>query len=88
MEEEFKKIKPTSFDGETRTREEAEAWLLDINKYFKLYNYSGNMKVGMVVYNLKGKSIIWWKSLKISHGLKENNLEWSEFKRLFKKQYL
>ena len=42
----------------------------------------------MVVYNLKGKANIWWQDLKISHGLKKKNLEWAEFKRLFKKQYL
>ena len=46
------------------------------------------MKVRMPVYYLKGKANIWWKDLKISHGLKEKNLEWSEFKKLFKKQYL
>jgi hypothetical protein len=34
LEGEFKKIKPTTFDGESRTGEEAEAWLLDIKKYF------------------------------------------------------
>ena len=88
MEGEFKKIKPTSFDGESKTREEAKAWLLDIKKYFHIYNYSSNMKVQIVVYNLKGKASIWWHDLKISHGLKEKNLEWDEFKRLFKKQYL
>ena len=33
MEGEFKKIKPTSFDGESKTGEEAEAWLLEIKKY-------------------------------------------------------
>jgi len=62
--------------------------LLDIKKYFQIYNYSSNMKVRMAVYNLKGKASIWWQDLKISHGLKEKNLEWAEFKRLFKKQYL
>ena len=46
------------------------------------------MKVRMVVYNLKGKASIWWQDLKISHGLKENKLEWSYFKKLFKKKYL
>ena len=46
------------------------------------------MKVIMEVYNLKGKVGSWWKDLKISHGLKEKNLEWLEFKKLFKKQYL
>jgi len=88
LEGEFKKIKPTSFDGESKTGEEAEAWLLDIKKYFQIYNYSSNMKFRMAVYNLKGKASIWWQDLKISHGLKEKNLEWVEFKRLFKKQYL
>ena len=46
------------------------------------------MKVWMEVYNLKGKVSIWLRDLKISHGLKENNLEWVEFKKLFKKRYL
>ena len=32
LEGEFKKIKATNFDGESRIGEEAEAWLLDIKK--------------------------------------------------------
>ena len=62
--------------------------MLDIKKIFQIYNYSSNMKVRMAVYNLKGKACIWWQDLKISHELKEKNLEWAKFKRLFKKQYL
>ena len=88
LEGEFKKNKPTTLDGESKIREEAEYWLLDIKKYFQIYNYSSNMKVRMAVYNLKGKACIWWQDLKISHGLEEKNLEWAKFKRLFKKQYL
>jgi len=34
LDGEFKKIKPSTFDDVSRTGEEAEAWLLDINKYF------------------------------------------------------
>ena len=60
LEGEFKKIKPTSFDEESRTREEAKAWLLDIKKYFQIYNHSSNMKVIMAIYQLKGKVSIWW----------------------------
>jgi hypothetical protein len=45
LEGEFKKIKPSTFDGESRMGEEVEAWLLDIKKYFQIYNYSSNMKV-------------------------------------------
>ena len=60
LESEFKKIKPSTFDGESNTGEEVEAWLLDINKYFHIYNYSSNMKATMAIYNLKGKFSIWW----------------------------
>ena len=34
LEVEFKKIKRTTFDGESRIGEEVEPWLLDIKKYF------------------------------------------------------
>ena len=62
--------------------------MLDIKKYFHIYNYSNNMSARMEVYNLKGKANIWWEDLNISHGLKEKNLEYLGFKKLFKKQYL
>jgi hypothetical protein len=88
IEGEFKKIKHTTFDGESRIGEEAEAWLLDIKKYFQIYNYSNNMKVRMSIYNLKGKAIIWWQDLKLAKGLKEKQMEWYDFKKYFKKQYL
>jgi hypothetical protein len=71
LEGEFKKINPSTFDGESKTGEEVEAWLLDIKKYFHIYNYSSNMKVRMAIYNLKGKASIWWQDLKLVKGLKE-----------------
>jgi hypothetical protein len=83
LEGEFKKIKPSTFDGESKTGEEVEAWLLDIKKYFQIYNYSSNMKVRMTIYNLKGKASIWWQDLKLAKGLKEKQMEWSEFKKSF-----
>ena len=71
LELEFKKIKPTTFDGESRTGEEAEAWLLNIKKYFQIYNYSNSMKVRMAIYNLKGKASILLQDLNLAKGLKE-----------------
>jgi hypothetical protein len=88
LEGEFKKIKPATFDGESRTGEEAEARLLDIKKYFQIYNYFNNMKVRMAIYNLKGKTNIWWQDPKLAKSLKEKQMEWSNFKKNFKKQYL
>ena len=37
---EFKKIKPLTFNGETKKGEEAESWLSGMKKYFQIYNYS------------------------------------------------
>ena len=71
LEREFKKIKPSNFDGESRIGVEDEAWLLDIKKYFQIYNYSNITKVRMAIYNLKGKASIWWQDLKLAKGLKE-----------------
>jgi hypothetical protein len=88
LEGEFKRIKSATFDGESGTGEEAEAWLLDIKKYFHIYNYSSNLKVRMAIYNLKGNANIWWQDLKLAKGLKEKQLEWFDFKKYFKKQYL
>jgi hypothetical protein len=88
LEGEFKKIKPSTFDRKSITGDEVEAWLLDIKNYFQIYNYSINMKVRMAIYNLKGKENIWWKDLKFSKVLKEKQMEWSDFKKYFKKQYL
>ena len=40
ISEEFKKIKPPTFNGETEKGEEAESWLYGMKKYFQIYNYS------------------------------------------------
>jgi hypothetical protein len=46
------------------------------------------MKFRMAIYNLKGKDSICWQDLKLAKRLKEKQLEWSDFKKYFKKQYL
>ena len=86
LEGEFKKIKSSTFDGESGIGEEVESWLLDIKKYIHIYNYSSNMKIRKVIYNLKGKASIWWQDLKLAKGLKEKQMEWSNFKKYFKKK--
>ena len=42
LQGEFRKIKPPHFDG--KLEEDAEAWLINMNKYFQLYEYSHNLK--------------------------------------------
>jgi len=46
------------------TGEEAEAWLSGMKKYFQIYNYFGELKARMAIYNLTGKADIWWQDIK------------------------
>ena len=61
---EFKKIKPSIFNGETEKGEEAKPWLSGMKKYFHIYNYSNQLKARMAIYNLSGKADIWWQDLR------------------------
>jgi len=38
----MKEIKPPRYDGEAE--ESVEAWLINMNKYFQIYEYDDNLK--------------------------------------------
>ena len=84
----IKKIKSPTFNGEIEKGEEVESWLSGMKKYFQIYNYSNQLKARMTIYNLSGKADIWWQDLKRVKGIKEKNVNWSTFKRYFKKKFL
>ena len=42
----------------------------------------------MAIYNLIGKADIWWKYLKRVKRIREKNINWSTFKKYFKKKFL
>jgi len=86
--DEFKKEKPPKFDKEMKKPEDAEEWLLGMKKFFRLHDYSENMKARVATFNLKGKVDIWWEDVKNVRCIHEEDLIWSEFEWLFKKNYL
>jgi hypothetical protein len=86
--EEFKKAKPPSFDGEIKKGEEVEAWLLGLKKYFRVHDYSENLKARIAIFNLNGKASIWWEDLRNVKGVHEKDLSWKQFEKYFRKQYL
>jgi len=59
-----------------------------MNKFFRLHDYSENMKAKIVTSNVKCKANIWWEDVKNFRGIYEEELTWSELKRLFRKKYL
>jgi hypothetical protein len=86
--EKFKKAKPPSFDGEIKKGEEAEAWLLGLKKYFRVHDFSENMKARVATFNLNEKASIWWEDLKNVKGVREEDLSWERFEKYFRKKYL
>ena len=86
--DEFKKAKPPTFDGEIKTRQEDEAWLLGIKKYFQVHDYSGNMKARVAIFNMNGRASIWWEHFKQVKRISERRLKWKQFKKYFKQKYL
>jgi len=50
MQGEFKKISSLTHDRELE--EAAEAWLLNINRYFQVYDCSNNLKAKLAIFQL------------------------------------
>eukprot|EP00253_Pinus_taeda_P018243 PITA_18243 len=86
LQGEFRKIKPPHFDGEQE--EAAEAWLINMNKYFQLYEYDHNLKARLAIFQLQGKATLWWEEVKIVKGVNEQTITWDNFQRYFKERYL
>jgi hypothetical protein len=83
--EEFKKSKPPTFDGDIKKGEEEEVWLPDLKKYFKVHDYSKNLKARITIFNLNGKASIWWEDFRNVEGIHEKDLSWKQFEKCFKK---
>eukprot|EP00253_Pinus_taeda_P018663 PITA_18663 len=86
LQGEFRKIKPPHFDGEQE--EAAEAWLINMNKYFQLYEYDHNLKARLAIFQLQGKATLWWEEVKIVKGVTEETITWDNFQKYFKERYL
>lgn len=69
LQGEFQKIKPPLFNGEQE--EVTEAWLINMNKYFQLYEYNHNLKARLAIFQLQGKSTLWWEEVKTVQGVNE-----------------
>ena len=46
------------------TGKNAEEQIFGMSKYFRVNNYSSEMKARLAIYNLNGKVARWWRDLK------------------------
>ena len=51
-----------------------------MKNYFEIYNYDGNMKSWLTIFNLTTKDSIWWQDMKVTKNIKEKGINWKEFK--------
>ena len=51
-----------------------KAWFLGMNRFFKIHDYSKNMKARIDKFSLKGKANIWWEDVKNVRDIYEEDL--------------
>ena len=74
------------YDGEVE--EAIEAWLINMNRYFKIYEYDNNLKARLEIYQLQGKATLWWEEIRTVWGIDEQEVTWEQFKKHLKEKYL
>jgi hypothetical protein len=57
----------------------AESWLDNMEMCFALHYYTSNMKVCMVVFQLKGSALLWWKTLLPQLNMAIEDVSWELF---------
>jgi hypothetical protein len=60
-----------------------EAWLENMAMCFALRDYTSNMKVYMVVFQLKGSTLLWWKTLLPQLNMAVEDVSWELFEEWF-----
>ena len=56
-----------------------EAWLENMAMCFALRDYTSNMKVCMAVFQLKGSTLLWWKTLLPQLNMPIEDVSWELF---------
>lgn len=81
----FKEVHPPEFKGTTDPTE-AQIWIKEIEKAFKVTQTAENMKTTFAAYMLKGEANFWWETIEAREENK--NLELNRFKELFLEKYI
>ena len=56
--------------------------------FLSLCDYTSNMKVLMVVFKLKGSTLLWWKTLLPQLSMVVEDGSWELFEEQFRERYL
>jgi hypothetical protein len=84
---ELEKVKVPNFFGSSYGST-TEAWLENMETIFSLRDYTSNMTVRMVVFKLKGSTLLWWKILMPQLNMEIKDVSWELFEERFWEKYL
>ena len=59
-----------------------------MRKYFRVYNYSREIKSHLAIYNVNGKVARWWRDLKNTKKDEVREIRWSNFHKTFQEKYM
>jgi hypothetical protein len=59
-----------------------------LKKYFRVHDYSENLKAQITIFNLNGKASILWEDFRNVKGIHEKDLSWKQFEKYFNNKYL
>jgi hypothetical protein len=84
---ELEKVKFPKFFGASNDAS-AEARLENMVMCFSLHDYTSNMNVCMVVFQMKGSALLWWKTLLPQLNMVVEDVSWELFEEWFRERYL
>ena len=67
---EFSKARLPTIAGTYKGGPKVEAWLLGMERYFKIHEHIENEKAKISIFNLNGRALIWWEHLIEVKGIK------------------
>jgi hypothetical protein len=79
---ELKKVKFHEFFG-ALDGAAIEAWLENMEMCFALRDYTSNMKIRMMIFQLKGSALLWWKTLLTQLNMAIKDMSWELFEEWF-----
>ena len=83
----FLRFNPPRFDGEPDDRR-AEFWLAEVEKIFRVLNYSDPRKVKYATYLFEGAACHWWAVVERRWERDEIEGTWRQFREEFLKKYI
>eukprot|EP00253_Pinus_taeda_P027545 PITA_27545 len=83
----LEKVKFPEFWGST-DGQSVGAWLENMAMCFTLRDYTSNMKAKMGIFQLKGNTLLWWKTLLTQLGMDILEVTWELFEEKFRERYL